>query len=401
MADTVKRGDLKYVKFGNTDMMVSEVCAGTMTWGSFNDKEEQAFAQMDKLIELGVNFFDTAELYPVAFNYGQTTEKWMGNWLEKRVGEGKVDRSKIYIATKCNASGIGGSGQAHAYDVENLMASCTASIERLKCSYIDLYQLHWPTRDTPLFGAAVFKPDGELRPMPFQDKGSPEVFEAQVLAIKQLLDKGLIKHWGLSNENAYGITMFCMTCDRLGVPRPVSCQNDFSLVDRIYECDTAEAAYRFGVVGLPYGPLAGGVLTGKYFDKSKYAKMDADRPVEECRQRKTPDFQPRYGFPVAMQATEKYMALAEKYGLTPTELALAWANSRPFNCSIIIGTTTVRQVEECVNAFKIELPAALLAEVDTIHEEFRSPVCFYADKPTCLEAPWLRGSFTHASQPRL
>eukprot|EP00854_Cymbomonas_tetramitiformis_P030842 gene30842-38653_t len=246
--------------------MVSEVCAGTMTWGSFNDKEEQAFEQMDKLIELGVNFFDTAELYPVAFNYGQTTEMWMGNWLEKRVAEGKV------------------------------------------------------------------------------------------LAIKQLLDKGLIKHWGLSNENAYGITMFCITCDRLGVPRPVSCQNDFSLVDRIYESDTAEAAYRFGVVGLPYGPLAGGVLTGKYFDKSKYSKADADRPVEECRMRKTPEFQPRYGFPAAMQATEKYMALAEKYGLTPTELALAWANSRPFNCSIIIGTTTVRQVEECVNAFKIELP---------------------------------------------
>jgi len=393
--------ELRKVKFGNSDMMVTEVCAGTMTWGSFNDKEEQAWAQLDKLVEMGVNFIDTAELYPVAFNYGKTTEQWIGNWLENRIREGKLKRSDLYLATKVNAGGIGSpksEPSAHGYDEDNVVASCKASIERMKCGYIDLYQLHWPSRDTPLFGCASFKKEGECRPMKFTDRGEPEVFESQIKVIKGLLDQGLIKHWGLSNENAYGITMFCMTCDRLGIPRPVSCQNDFSLVDRVYEGDTLEAAHRFGVVGLPYGPLAGGVLTGKYFDKSRYAKADPDRPIAACRLRSQPYFQPRYGFPVAMEATKKYIAIAEKWGLTPAELALSWANQCWFNASVIIGTTTVRQVEECVNAFKIKLPEELLKEVDAVHEEFRNPVAFFNNKELCMEAPWLSHG-RHAKMP--
>merc|ERR1719253_1149528 len=142
-----------------------------MTWGSFNDKkEEEAFAQLDKAIELGANFIDTAELYPVAFNYGKTTEQWMGEWLTSREKEGKVKRSELYIATKCNPMGIGSSeekpGEAHGFEPEVLERSCRASIERLQCEYIDLYQLHWPTRDCPIFGAATFAPKGKLRPMP-------------------------------------------------------------------------------------------------------------------------------------------------------------------------------------------------------------------------------------------
>ena len=177
-----------------------------MMWGSFNAEETQAWEQLDKMVELGVNFLDTAELYPVAFNYGQTTEKWMGNWLKKRSDEGKIDRSSLYIATKCNPSAIGGSlpgreKQAHGYDVEQLEHSCRASIERLGCGHIDLYQLHWPTRDTPIFGCASFYPEGKNRPMPFVDMG-PEtktptpvdggmgVFERQVLSVKVRL-KGL------------------------------------------------------------------------------------------------------------------------------------------------------------------------------------------------------------------
>jgi aryl-alcohol dehydrogenase-like predicted oxidoreductase len=231
--------------------------------------------------------------------------------------------------------------------------------------------------------------EGEGRPTPFVDRGGPEDFENQVKAVKILLDQGLIKHWGLSNENAYGITMFCMTCDRLGVPRPVSCQNDFSLVDRLYEGDTLEAAHRFGLVGIPYGPLAGGVLTGKYLDGSKYATVDADRPLDECRMRKCPQFQPRYAYPASMEAAKKYVAIAEKWGMTPAELALSWAKQRWFNTCVIIGTTTVRQVEECVNAFKIKLPREVLDEVDAVHEEFRNPSSWYANKQLCADAPWL------------
>mmetsp|Transcript_7009 Transcript_7009/g.8004 ORF Transcript_7009/g.8004 Transcript_7009/m.8004 type:complete len:411 (-) Transcript_7009:347-1579(-) len=396
MADQIKRSsELKKVKFGNSDMMVTECCVGSMMWGSFNGEEQMSYDQMDKAIELGCNFFDTAELYPVAFNYGKTTEIWMGNWLEKRVAEGKVDRSKIYLATKCNMMGIGSPLEAradgskvgpHSYDEEVLTASCKASIERLKCDYIDLYQLHMPSRDVPIFGPGFFAPEGQHRPFPFADKGTPEMFEKQVLAVKKLLDEGLIKHWGLSNENNYGITMFCMTCDKLGVPRPVSCQNDYSLVDRLYETDGAEAAHRFGVVGLPYGALAGGVLTGKYIDK-KY--QDPDRPIKDCRHIAQPEFQPRYAWPGAMVATEKYVKLAEKYGLTPTEMALVWSRDRFFNGSIITGTTTVRQVEECVNAFKIEkLPEELMVEIDTINEEFRSPIIYYGIKEVARTAPW-------------
>lgn len=407
----VRRDALKKVTFGRTGWQVTEVCAGTMTWGSFNATEEEAFAQLDRIVELGVNFIDTAELYPVAFNYGKTTELWMGKWLKAR--KGKVDRDQLYITTKCNPMGIGapddgplkGESQPHGYEANVLEASCRASLERLGISSIDLYQLHWPTRDTPVFGCAQFYPDkGAHRPMGFVDMGPDTktptpadggmaVFERQVKAVGRLLELGLIKHWGLSNENAYGITMMCLAADKLGVQRPVSCQNDFSLVNRTYECDTWEAAYRFGVVGLPYGPLAGGVLTGKYFDGTKWgdggSKADPTRPASESRMRgKTADFQPRYGMPAAMLAAEKYVALAEEYGLTPTELALAWAKQRPCNTSVIMGSTNVRQVEECVAAFKLELPDELMAKINVVHEEFRNPSMYYCSKDVCMEAPW-------------
>ena len=407
----IRREELRKVPFGRTGWQVTEVCGGTMTWGSFNEKEEDAFAQLDKLVELGVNFIDTAELYPVAFNYGKTTEQWIGNWLTARSKEGKVDRSKLYIATKCNASGMGGTvgppWEAHGYEEERLEASCRASLERLQIDAIDLYQLHWPSRDTPIFGCASFSPDGVNRPPPFKDMGkgsateNPEdgglaVFERQVLSVKRLLDMKLIKHWGLSNENAYGITMFCIAADKLGVSRPVSCQNDFSMMNRTYECDTWEAAYRFGVVGLPYGPLAGGVLTAKYMDGTKYATADPGSPPSNSRMRRTPDFQPRYGMPAAMLATAKYAKLAEEYGVTPTEMALSWAKQRPCNASVIIGSTNVRQVEECVGAFKIDLPDELMHKIDVIHEEFRNPTMFYCDKSVCMTAPWLGPNAHHA-----
>ena len=413
-ARVVRHDALRKVKFGTTDMMVTECCIGTMTWGSFNGQEEEAYAQLDKAVELGANFLDTAELYPVAFNYGKTTEKWMGQWLTMRQKEGKVKRSDLYIATKANCARIGGfpegekrpDGYCHSFDADILEQSCRGSIDRLCCDYIDLYQLHWPTRDTPVFGCASFYPESKNRPMPAADTlkaGDPgyEMFERQVLAVKRLLDKKLIKHWGLSNENAYGVTMFCTVADKLGVPRPVSNQNDFSLTNRTYESDTWEACYRFGVVGLPYGVLAGGVLTGKYLDGSKWAKAaHADRPLDQCRMRSRPEFQPRYGVPVAMLAAKEYAQLAEKYGITPTELAIAWANQRQCNGAIITGTTTVKQVEECVAAFKLELPQELMDAVDAIHEQYRHPTVFFHEKSYIMEAKWLGSAARHAMVPR-
>ena len=321
---------------------------------------------------------------------------------EKRVADGTVDRSKLYIATKVNPMGIGSeheskSRQAHGYDSEIVTWSCKKSIERMKCKYIDLYQIHWPSRDCPLMSTPTFYPEDKHRFMPSFDKGTQEDFDRTVMSIKELFDAGLIKHWGLSNENAFGITMLCTTCVKLGCPLPVSCQNDFSILNQIYEEDTYEAAYRFGIVGLPYGALCGGTLTGKYFEKTKpqYAEKDAaERPLDKCRHRVIKEFQPRYGCKFAMDAAAEVVALAEEWGITPTELSLAWAIGRPCNASVIIGTTTVRQVEECVNAALLDLPEELVKAVDKIHEKYRNPCMYYADKDT-----WRDMGSRNASEP--
>ena len=419
-AEVTRLPELRKVPFGNSGMLVTEVCVGTMTWGSFNAQEAEAHAQLDEaVLALGANFIDTAELYPVAFNYGKTTEKWIGTWLAARTAAKQLARSDVIIATKVNPNMIGGNPEGekarpHGYEADIVERSCRQSIERMQCEYIDLYQLHWPSRDTPVFGCAMFYPEpkGEggnvkeytNRPVPAATalpagEAGVDVFEAQVKSVKRLLDLGLIKHWGLSNENAFGITMFCLAADKLGCPRPVSCQNDFSLLNRTYEGDTWEAAYRFGVVGLPYGCLAGGVLSGKYFDGSKASvAAAADRPLGECRMRKTPDFQPRYGMPAAMAASAEYVALAERYGITPTELALAWAKERPCNASIIIGTTTIAQVRECVGAFKLQLPEECMKAVDELHERHRHPCSHFHDKAVCMRGGWLP-KWSHAKVP--
>jgi len=382
---TIKRltGPLPKKKFGNTSMHVTEVCAGTMTWGSFVETEESAHAELDKFLSLGVNFLDTAEIYPVAFNYGKTTEMWIGNWLSKQLQSKAIpSREEYYIATKCNAAGIGSpDGEGHNYSKEKLEASARASIERLQCSYIDLYYIHFPSRK----GFNVFGWGTYGSPSRYEDTktsmGDMADFERQVLGIKHLYDLGLIKNWGLSNEDAYGVTMFCIAADKLGVPRPCCIQNDLSMNDRTFECDVAEACHYFGVVGLPYGALSGGTLTGKYLNGQ-------DTP--NSRHNRSPEFQTRYNCALATEATKEYVALAKEWGLTPTELAIAWARDREYNFGVITGTTSPKQVEECVGAFQLEpLPEELNAAVDLIHEQYRSPNAAFANKDEHLKAAWL------------
>ena len=215
--------------------------------------------------------------------------------------------------------------------------------------------------------------------------GDEKEFEAQVLAVKALFDAKLIKNWGLSNETAYGVTMFCLTCDRLNVPRPVSVQNDFNFNNQTFESNGAEACYALGVVGMPYGALGGGALTGKYLD----AKYAGDRPLPLACHNAKPAFQTRYLSPAGQAATAAYVALAEQWGLTPTELALAWCRDRPYNAVVVTGTTTVQQCEETVAAFKLEpLPLELLDAVDAIHERHRSPdAALYSKELVLGETP--------------
>ncbi|KAJ8598490.1 hypothetical protein CTAYLR_001352 [Chrysophaeum taylorii] len=362
---------MKIVKIG--DLEVSEVCAGTMTFGSFNSKEE-TFAMLDRLVELGVNFFDTAELYPVAFNYGATTELWLGEWLE-----GQKQGGRIYVATKVNPRGVGSGGGPHAFEADRVLESCRQSLARLKVDRIDLYYLHFPSRmGQEVFGWGSYDADRYRESR--TSSGEMAVFEKQVLAIKQLLDSGLVSHWGLSNENAYGVTMFCVTADRLGVPRPVAIQNDLSLNNRVFESDVWEACEYFGIKGIPYGVLAGGVLTGKYVDPDSYA---GDRPLDMARHNAYPEFQPRYHRSVpARRAAEEYVSLARDYGMKPLDLALVWARDRPYNEAVIIGTTTVDQVDACVRAVSARppLPPDLLAKIDRVHEKYRNPQAAYAKK---------------------
>eukprot|EP00966_Prymnesium_polylepis_P293161 6771162-Prymnesium_polylepis.1 len=248
--------------------------------------------------------------------------------MQSRVAAGQLRREDVYIATKCNPAGIGSPEERvpHNFSAVRLEASARASLERLQTDYIDLFYLHFPSRfGFGGFGWASWGAPERYEPTRTSD-GSPEDIERQVLAVQHLIKLGLVKHWALSNENAYGLTMFCLACDRLGVPRPVCVQNDMSLNNRAYEGDIAEAAHQFGVVGLPYGALSGGVLTGKYLEAMH--QSDQGRPLEESRMRARPDFQPRYAAPVALAATAEYVALASKYGIKPLELALAWARDR-------------------------------------------------------------------------
>lgn len=392
-AATASGRELRRVKFGQTDLMVTEVCAGTMTWGSFNSERSEAFEQLDKLWEMGVNFIDTAEMYPVAFNYGETSEKWIGEWLVSR----KIERSKVVLATKVNCLAIGSPfDEKHAFDSEHVEKACRASLERLQVDTIDLYQLHFPTRyGGGIFGWGSYVPGRYLSTR--TSSGEMKVFEDQVLAVKNLLDKGLIKYWGLSNENAYGVTMFCTVADKLGVPRPVSIQNDFSLNNRIYESDVLEAAEEFGLVGLHYGALAGGVLTGKYLKGGE--KYAGDRPLHLSRHNSQPEFQARYNNAITSMAAAEYVALAEEYGLTPLQLALAWARDRSYNAAIIIGTTTTKQVEDCVEAFMLDpLSKEIVDKIDKIHEKFRNPQAALANKEVLMQEDFWQAHFdAHAS----
>lgn len=389
------RATMRYVKFGSSDMMVSEACLGTMMWGSFND-EAETFAQLDKAVAKGINFIDTAEMYPVPGNpdYMNRCEVFIGKWLAARTASGSIDRSKLYMATKvcgdmrvfpegahknfracvagrndpCGDRPPAGfdpeKGLGPVQTAEQMMTACKASLQRLGCDYIDLYQLHWPNRYSPAFGKVEYKAERERG----EDTTSPEAFDRIVQGLKGLMDAKLIRHWGLSNETAFGIMSFCAACDRNGVPRPVSVQNDVSLLNRGFEQETAEVCRHFNVAGMPYGAIAGGTLSGKYD-----AVDGQEPPSKKARHVQYPNFQPRYHSEASLTASRKYSALARKHGLKPIQLAVAWMRSRWWNTSIITGSTSAAQLEEYIDALQVELSADVLKDIDAIHAECRNP----------------------------
>ena len=335
---------MEYNKLPGTEIEVSKICLGTMTWGNQNTKEE-AFEQMDYALANGVNFFDTAELYPVpasADTYA-TTEVYIGEWLERR-----KSRDKIILASK-----IAGPGDytAHirktGFKGDSIDKALDESLKRLKTDYIDLYQLHWPERLTNYFAVRNFK---------YFNDSWEDNFQEILHKLKKAVDAGKVRHVGLSNENPWGIMKF-LEYSKNELPKMITIQNPYSLLNRLFEIGSGEICKRENVGLLAYSPLGFGVLTGKYRNGNipKNSRLDLFPTMA------------RYTNDNCKNATELYHQIAEKHNLTLTELALAFVNDRPFVTSNIIGATNMQQLKENIDSINVTLDEGLKKEIEEIH----------------------------------
>ncbi len=343
---------MKFKKLGNTEIDVSLICLGTMTWGTQNN-EKEAFEQMDYSVSEGVNFFDTAELYsvpPTKESYGKT-EIIIGNWFEKR-----KNREKIILASKVAGPGcewIRGGG--NNFNEKKIGEAIDNSLKRLKTDYIDLYQLHWPERSTNTFG----KRDFVYR----EDEREWNNFESVLYALKKFIKNGKIRYVGMSNETPYGLSKYLELSKNNNLPRMMSVQNPYSLVNRTYEIGMSEISIREKCGLLVYYPLAAGALSGKYRNgqmpkKSRLALFKGwERMIN----------------PLAMKAYDEYYELAKENNLTMVQLAQAFVNSRPFVTSNIIGATTIDQLKENIESINIELNEATLDKINSIHNNNPNP----------------------------
>ncbi len=344
---------MEYRELGNTGIDVSVICLGTMTYGEQNT-EAEAFEQMDYALSAGINFFDTAELYAIparAETYGRT-EEIVGNWLHAR-----KNRDKIILASKIAGPGEGWvdhiRGGKTRYSRAHIEAALNGSLQRLKTDYLDLYQLHWPERKTNFFGRLGYDPKA--------DSFTP--IEETLGVLADLVQVGKIRHIGLSNETPWGVMQFLMAADKLGLPRIVSIQNPYNLLNRSYEVGLAEISWREQCGLLAYSPLGFGVLSGKYLHGASPAG---------ARLTLYPDYT-RYSSPQALSATEKYVELAKAHDLHPTQMALAYVNSRHFLTSTIIGATSMEQLKINIGSIEVHLADETLDEIEAIHTQHPNP----------------------------
>ncbi|TNF99305.1 MAG: NADP(H)-dependent aldo-keto reductase [Gammaproteobacteria bacterium] len=338
---------------GRTDIEVSKLCLGTMTWGEQNT-EPEAHEQLDYALERGINFIDTAEMYPVPpkAETQTRTEAYIGNWLQNR-----GNRDKVILATK-----VAGPSDwlpwiregKNRLDANNIEQALHDSLKRLQTDYIDLYQLHWPDRPTNYFGDLGYYHE--------EDAQFVEVTET-LLVLEKHIKAGKIRTIGVSNETPWGVMRFVAAAEQLGLSRIVSIQNPYNLLNRVFEIGLAEIAHREDVGLLAYSPLAFGVLTGKY--------LHGQRP-ERSRLTLFSRFD-RYSSPQAEIATEKYKILADEYGLSLAQMSLAYVNSRRFLTSNIIGATTMEQLKEDIDSIDITLDKKLVRKIETIHKENANP----------------------------
>lgn len=351
---------MNLVTLGQSDLRVTPICLGTMTFGE-QLAEGDAHAIMDRAVERGVNFLDTAEMYAVparAETFG-ATEGIIGRWLAARPGL----RQKLVIATKVAgpSRGMPWVREGKGMTPDDIRRSCEGSLKRLQTDVIDLYQIHWPERHVPAFGSIYYDPDKET---------SATSIHEQLEALSGLVQAGKVRHIGLSNETPYGVHEFVRLAEQHGLARVVSTQNPYCLINRSYDNGTDETCHRLGVSLLAYSPLGFGLLTGKY-DASGTTGPDAPKGAriatyESVRKQ-------RWGRAEALAGARRYNALAREHGLTPTQLALAFCYTNWRVASTIIGVTSMAQLDECLGAWGTALSPELLAAIDGIRWELRDP----------------------------
>ncbi len=344
---------MEYRRLGNSGLEVSEICLGTMTFGEQNS-EADAHRQLDHAVASGINFIDTAEMYPVpprAETQGRT-ESYIGSWLRRQ------PRDQLIVATK--VTGAGRSSLAHVrggprVTREQVRQAIDDSLARLQTDYVDLYQIHWPDRYVPKFGQAYYDPD---------QRWPSEPIEEQLRALAEQARAGKIRYVGLSNETPFGVMAFVEEARRHDLPVVTSVQNAYHLMNRTFETGgLAEVCTELDVALLPYSPLAFGHLTGKYLDD----------PAAPGRVTRFPQFGQRYEKPNAAAATRAYVDLAREHGFSPAQMAIAFTLRRPEVASTIIGATTIAQLEENIGAAKVSLPPDMLDAIDAIDARYPNP----------------------------
>lgn len=347
---------MDYRRLGRTDLRVSAIMLGTMTWGEQNT-EKEGHEQLDYALDRGVNFIDTAEIYsipPRAETQG-STERIIGSWLAAR-----KNRDKVIVATKVSGRSespyLRPEGKGARLDRKNINYAIDESLKRLRTDYVDLYQLHWPDRPLPLFGAGgtIYRSPPEMDEIPIE-----ETLEA----LADLVKAGKVRHVALSNETSWGLARFLRAAELGHGPRVVSIQNAYNLINRTFEIGLAEFACREDVGLLAYSPLAQGYLTGKYRNGARPA--GARTTLFERGQ--------RYEKPGVAQAIDAYLDLAQEIGVSPAKLALAFVTSRPFVTSNIIGATTMAQLQEDLDSLEVTITPQIEARIDAIHQVHSNP----------------------------
>ncbi|MGH8852761.1 MAG: aldo/keto reductase [Telluria sp.] len=339
-------------QLGQSDLAVSLLCLGSMTFGEQNT-EAEAHRQLDYALGRGINFIDTAEMYPVMARPATqgATERYIGSWLKKTGRRGEVVLATKIAGPNKMMPWIRGAG--HNLDAANLRSAVEDSLRRLHTDYIDLYQVHWPSRNLPIFGATSFNPKAERPAVPIEDT---------LGALGDMVKAGMIRHIGVSNESAWGVCEYVKQAEARGLPRIATVQNLYNLTARAFETSLMdEACFREGVSLLAYSPLAFGQLTAKYLDDPQAVGRLSIFPA---------GWSPRYVRPAVLAATAEYAALARAHGLLPSQMALAWCYSRWFVGATIIGATSLAQLKENIDAADLVLPAEVLKRIDEIHARY-------------------------------